>query len=97
MLLECREEPGSSTEAKELVLCRARILRGFRHQIRCHLAWLGFPILHDSLYGGAGEGVLALRACSLSFDDPLDGARRFFEIPPLSAKLDPKNNHRPTN
>ncbi|MDR1972053.1 MAG: RNA pseudouridine synthase [Treponema sp.] len=29
-----------------------RICRGFRHQIRCHLAWIGFPILHDALYGG---------------------------------------------
>jgi 23S rRNA pseudouridine1911/1915/1917 synthase len=81
MLLEWREEPAAP---EGLVLCRARILRGFRHQIRCHLAWLGFPILNDPLYGGAGEGLLALRACSLSFDDPLDGARRFFEIPPLS-------------
>ncbi|MDR1024501.1 MAG: RNA pseudouridine synthase [Treponema sp.] len=26
--------------------------RGFRHQIRCHLAWIGEPILNDTLYGG---------------------------------------------
>jgi 23S rRNA pseudouridine1911/1915/1917 synthase len=29
-----------------------RIRRGFRHQIRCHLAWIGRPILNDLLYGG---------------------------------------------
>jgi 23S rRNA pseudouridine1911/1915/1917 synthase len=29
-----------------------RIIRGFRHQIRCHLAWIGYPILNDWLYGG---------------------------------------------
>jgi 23S rRNA pseudouridine1911/1915/1917 synthase len=29
-----------------------RIERGFRHQIRCHLAWIGEPILNDALYGG---------------------------------------------
>jgi len=28
----------------------ARIKRGFRHQIRCHLFWIGFPILNDPLY-----------------------------------------------
>jgi 23S rRNA pseudouridine1911/1915/1917 synthase len=80
-ILEWREEAGPSSGAEGLKSCRAGILRGFRHQIRCHLAWLGFPILNDSLYGGAGEGLLALRACLLSFDDPLDGARRVFEIP----------------
>ncbi|MDR2796764.1 MAG: RNA pseudouridine synthase [Treponema sp.] len=31
---------------------RLRIKRGFRHQIRCHLAWIGYPILNDTLYGG---------------------------------------------
>jgi len=28
----------------------ARIKRGFRHQIRCHLFWIGFSILNDPLY-----------------------------------------------
>jgi 23S rRNA pseudouridine1911/1915/1917 synthase len=27
-----------------------RIKRGFRHQIRCHLCWIGRPILNDPLY-----------------------------------------------
>jgi 23S rRNA pseudouridine1911/1915/1917 synthase len=53
---------------------RLRITRGFRHQIRCHLAWLGFPIIGDSLYGGAASPApLALRAARLSFTDPLTG------------------------
>jgi 23S rRNA pseudouridine1911/1915/1917 synthase len=82
---EWREEAAPSAPLEGLTVCRAAIIRGFRHQIRCHLAWLGFPILNDSLYGGAGEGLLALRACSLSFADPLDGAGRSFELPALSA------------
>jgi 23S rRNA pseudouridine1911/1915/1917 synthase len=81
-ILEWREEAASFAPAEGLWRCHVRILRGFRHQIRCHLAWIGFPILNDPLYGGAGEGFLALRACSLSFDDPLDGARRTFAISP---------------
>jgi 23S rRNA pseudouridine1911/1915/1917 synthase len=55
---------------------RLRLTRGFRHQIRCHLAWLGFPIVGDRLYGGeAGRLQLALKAACLSFDDPVTGER----------------------
>lgn len=37
----------------DLALVRVRIAAGFRHQIRAHLALAGFPLLGDSLYGGA--------------------------------------------
>jgi 23S rRNA pseudouridine1911/1915/1917 synthase len=42
-----------------------RIRRGFRHQIRCHLAWIGRPILNDVLYGGRScpEDCPTLRPC----------------------------------
>jgi len=59
-----------------------RLKRGFRHQIRCHLAWVGFPVLNDPLYGktycktydkGDWNGFLALRATGLFFDDPKSG------------------------
>jgi len=50
-----------------------RLRRGFRHQIRCHLAWVGFPVLNDPLYGKGGDGFLALRATGLFFDDPKSG------------------------
>jgi len=64
---------------------RLRISKGFRHQIRCHLAWLGMPILNDAVYGGAafGNGYLALRACSLAFADPSTGEGRSYSIPTL--------------
>lgn len=64
---------------------RIRIRKGFRHQIRSHLSWLGWPILNDSLYGGlaAGKGVLGLRAASLFFTDPSSGEERAYSIPPL--------------
>ena len=52
-----------------------RLKRGFRHQIRCHLAWIGFPVLNDPIYGkGEGDGFLALKATVLFFDDPKSGA-----------------------
>jgi 23S rRNA pseudouridine1911/1915/1917 synthase len=65
-----------SNEQGEFRQFRLQIRRGFRHQIRCHLAWLGFPILNDRLYGGQelkGEGTLALSARAFSFRDPESG------------------------
>ena len=50
-----------------------RIKRGFRHQIRCHLSWAGFPILNDPLYSRSTNeerDFLALRSHALFFPDP---------------------------
>jgi len=62
----------------------ARIKRGFRHQIRCHLCWIGFPIQNDPLYSrfdGEGQiGNLALRAYSLVFNEPTSGKRCEYRI-----------------
>jgi 23S rRNA pseudouridine1911/1915/1917 synthase len=66
-----------------LVYFRLGIRRGFRHQIRCHLAWLGFPILNDGLYGAGGEGLLALKAQGLAFFDPQSGEGRRYGLEPL--------------
>jgi 23S rRNA pseudouridine1911/1915/1917 synthase len=50
---------------------RLRLAKGFRHQIRAHLAWLGFPIINDALYGGHCDGgELALTASRIQFFDP---------------------------
>jgi 23S rRNA pseudouridine1911/1915/1917 synthase len=62
---------------------RVRIDRGFRHQIRCHLAWLGYPLINDALYGGASRpeySGLALLAGAISFPDPLTGAVREYRL-----------------
>jgi len=57
-----------------------QIKRGFRHQIRCHLCWAGYPILNDPLYPhGADlqlESLLALRSHALFFADPVSGGER---------------------
>ncbi|MCX8013535.1 MAG: pseudouridine synthase, partial [Rectinema sp.] len=46
----------------DTVLFEAEIRKGFRHQIRAHCAWYGFPILGDSAYGGAVSERLWLQA-----------------------------------
>lgn len=45
--------------------------KGFRHQVRCHLAWIGYPITGDALYGGREAPLLHLCAVALRFPDPL--------------------------
>ncbi|MGQ9752085.1 MAG: RluA family pseudouridine synthase [Thermoanaerobaculaceae bacterium] len=47
---------------------------GRRHQIRAHLAHLGFPIVGDTLYGGAGDVPRTLLHCRrLAFRHPYGG------------------------
>ena len=74
----CTEILGEPTDLEKILYFRLRIHRGFRHQIRCHLTWAGFPILNDSLYGGQkfGKGThLALRAEGIMFFYPGSGER----------------------
>ncbi len=54
-----------------------KIKEGFRHQVRCHLAWLGFPVKGDRLYNPLfkeGES-LCFKADFLSFPHPLTGEK----------------------
>jgi len=61
-----------------------RLTKGFRHQIRCHLAWIGCPVANDPLYGEQSvNGFLALRAHGLFFPDPASGKQREYRIEPL--------------
>jgi 23S rRNA pseudouridine1911/1915/1917 synthase len=81
--------PADFAFAQKTLYFQARIARGFRHQIRCHLAWLGYPVLNDRLYGGLADGgtgaeqPLALKAQGLSFRDPLSGEDRDYRLPPI--------------
>jgi 23S rRNA pseudouridine1911/1915/1917 synthase len=61
----------------DMVLVRARITKGFRHQIRVHLFSLGLPILGDRLYGvpvpdGAAQRM-HLHAVMIALAHPADG------------------------
>lgn len=34
----------------DLAKTECRITKGYRHQVRCHLAWCGLPVINDRLY-----------------------------------------------
>ena len=71
--------------APDIVLLRVRIVRGFRHQVRAHLSFLGYPILGDLLYGvpvppGLHERMY-LHASHLALVHPLTGAPLVVDSP----------------
>ena len=54
---------------------RCTITRGFRHQIRAHLAWAGYPIKGDVQYGGEPSSDFGLEAVSISYIEPCSGRK----------------------
>lgn len=58
------------------VKIECKIAQGYRHQVRCHLAWLGLPVRGDRLYNRASRtdgaelcGAMRFFASSLEFPD----------------------------
>jgi 23S rRNA pseudouridine1911/1915/1917 synthase len=83
---------GDPALGEGLRMFKLRLLRGFRHQIRCHLAWIGEPILNDTLYGGVAlqdtQQIpqlcwVALRAEAFSFFDPHTGEQKNYRLDPV--------------
>jgi 23S rRNA pseudouridine1911/1915/1917 synthase len=63
------------------LLADCSIAEGYRHQVRCHLAWIGFPIKGDALYNPLFDGEkFCFRAYSISFPHPLNGEIVEFEV-----------------
>jgi 23S rRNA pseudouridine1911/1915/1917 synthase len=61
-------------------LLEVELETGRRHQIRAHLAWLGYPVVGDARYGTKGPR-LGLHALSLSVVHPDDGRELSIEAP----------------
>ena len=67
-----------------------RIKRGFRHQIRCHLCWIGFPIVNDPLYlysknevEISNDKIMFLRSHAIFFPAPYGEKTLDYRIEPI--------------
>ena len=60
---------------KELSFLKLTLETGKTHQIRCHMAHLGHPLLGDDLYGGSRELISrqALHCGEMTFPHPVTG------------------------
>lgn len=50
-----------------------KIAKGFKHQVRCHLAWVGLPVINDKIYNYENyldNECMEFYASSLEFPDP---------------------------
>lgn len=64
----------TAVESIEEGIATCSITAGFRHQVRCHLAWIGFPIEGDSLYNShCSTSPLQFECIALSFPHPVTG------------------------
>ncbi len=89
-----REDTGAPNASTRIVQVESKVGRtyfhlfprtGKRHQLRCHMASLGFPIENDKYYPDLQDEVpdnyekpLQLLAMELEFTDPLSGDLRHF-------------------
>ena len=66
-------------EEKYYIQCQ--IKSGYRHQVRCHLAWLGFPIIGDLLYNSNfNDKQMLFKASGLEFTNPITKKKIYITI-----------------
>ena len=88
-----------SVSTSPLIRVRCRLSRGYRHQVRAHLASIGLPIVGDPLYapqkaetvrGAENRGVgLQLYAVKLEFPDPENPRQNICVVLPPPDKMNP--------
>ncbi|MCR5606470.1 MAG: hypothetical protein K6F69_06620 [Treponema sp.] len=65
-----------------IALCKIR--EGYRHQVRCHLSWIGYPVKGDSLYNpdclAKENTVLQFSAVALHFPHPLTKEKLYISL-----------------
>ena len=68
--------------AKDYTVVKCKLLTGRTHQIRVHMAYIGYPLLGDTLYGGSTEKInrQALHCYKLEFLHPITNKNMKYEV-----------------
>lgn len=77
-------------EKNNYSLIKCKLLTGRTHQIRVHFAYIGHPLVGDTLYGTKSNLIdrQALHSCKISFCNPITGKDMSFEnIPDFLGKF----------
>lgn len=73
------------SKQREMASVVCTISKGYRHQVRCHLAWSGLPVINDPLYNpynkekNITEDIL-FEACSFEFIHPFTKEKINFSL-----------------
>ena len=96
---DCEHSPFLPDSVPPLVRIRCRLSRGYRHQVRAHLASIGLPIVGDPLYAPQGTkaayGAEAIRrslqlyAIRLEFPNPENPQRNICVALPPPDRMNP--------
>ena len=73
----------TAERAGRFSLCRFILETGRTHQIRCHMAYIGFPLVGDDMYGEKSSLISrqALHCGEVSFTHPVTGERLTVKSP----------------
>ncbi len=80
-------ERGVFSKDPEILKVQCTLTKGFRHQVRCHLAWAGLPIIGDNVYGIKndvltvnGKNIMMFFAHALEFISPRTNKKVSYNI-----------------
>ena len=78
---DMRGTVATGEKTHRLCFVEAEITNGFRHQVRSHLAWVGFPVAGDPLYDFTkSKTMFKFEAYKISFPHPVTGKMIVFDI-----------------
>ncbi|MBQ5999803.1 MAG: RNA pseudouridine synthase [Treponema sp.] len=69
------------SKTSETLEALCRIQSGYRHQVRCHLAWCNIPVIGDPIYNALKtDSQMQFFATGLEFSNPITNKNEYFTL-----------------